>query len=101
MSDQIVAQELEVILHSPAKILQAKKDLIPSLKPSDQKLVALCGEAMTVMLGVENTHDDQYIVGLVRAFEDSFLKNKANWIDVLVANQSKVLEAFSGGMMNE
>ena len=101
MSDQIVAKNLEVILHATAEILQAKKDLIPTLKPSDQKLVALCGEAMTVMLRVENTNDDQYIVGLVKAFEDSFLTNKANWIDVLVANQSKVLEAFSGGMMNE
>tara|TARA_R110002012_G_scaffold311723_3_gene521432 strand:- start:1518 stop:1835 length:318 start_codon:yes stop_codon:yes gene_type:complete len=101
MSDQIVADSLQEILHATARILQAKKESIVELPPADQKLVALSGEAMMDMLKVENTHDGFYMVGLMRAFEDSFFKNKANWVDVLVANQSKILEAFSGGMMNE
>mgnify|MGYP003125151305 CR=1 FL=1 len=101
MSDQVVAESLQQILHATCRILEVKKDSLHELPKSDQKLVALCGQALTGMLTVEQTHDGLYMVGLIRAFEDSFLENKQLWIDVLVSNQGKILEAFSGGMMNE
>ena len=99
--DEVVADSLQNIIESTAKILQVKKGVIPSLPKQDQLMVVLCGEALTQMLLVENNGSNDYLIGLVKAFEDSFLTHKNLWIDVMVANQGKILEAFSGGMINE
>lgn len=97
----VVADSLQEILQAVAKILQAKKNSFGDLSKSDQTMVALCGEAIGKMLFVNNTHDGVYMVELMKAFEDSFFDHKALWMDILVANQSKIIGAFSGGMINE
>lgn len=99
--NQVVADSLQEILEATAKILQAKKESLSELPKNDQMMVALCGEAISKMLFVENTHDGVYMVELMKAFEDSFFEHKALWMDQLVAHQTKILGAFSGGMINE
>ena len=99
MSDDIVARETRSIIESLGIILSHKKHLIKELPPSDQKMMALSGEMLGKMLEVGNHDDSEYLIDLLRAAEDSFIENKMLWIDVLAANQEKVIGVFAGGLI--
>lgn len=98
---EVVARETRNILESIAKILMDQKESIPVLPEGDQLLIRLSGSAISKMLQVPNWDDEKYLIALADAFQESFVEHKDKWVDALAMNQTKVMNALSGGMVLE
>ena len=113
MSEE-VSIEVRSILESLAKILQLNKHKLQELNASDQLALALTGEMMMSMLRVPlNLADDEfsdgginqnYLKDLLTAAEESFIQHKGSedsqgWVDILAANQDKMVGIFAGGLI--
>lgn len=98
---EVVARETRSIIESLAKILMDQKGLIPDLPKGDQLLIRLSGSAISKMLEVPNWDDEKYLIALADAFQESFVEHKDKWVDALAMNQTKVMNALSGGVTLE
>jgi len=109
----LIAKEVRSILESVARILVLKKDLIHKLPETDGLALALSGEMIKLMLQVpleisgdefiESHINENYLLDLLKAGEDSFIQHKGSetdkgWIDILAANQDKMISMFAGGI---
>lgn len=100
--DDEIDSEVRSIVESLCRIMSIKKDAIHSLPRTDALMLALTGEMLGQMVRVEMIDPerlDPYLVALAKAGEDSFLDHKIDWIEILAANQDKVIGAFAGGMI--
>lgn len=91
--------EVRSIVESLCRIMTIKKDAIHSLPRTDALMLALTGEMLGLMVQVDLKGDEPYLVELAKAGEESFLDHKADWIEILAANQDKVVGAFASGMV--
>jgi len=95
--ERVLAEETYSILHSVARIMQAKKHLVFDLPQRDALGIALFGELLGLTL--ELPLDENYLKELLDTTQDFVADNKDRFQDLLVLNQSRVLEAVMGGMV--
>tara|TARA_R100000655_G_scaffold66105_2_gene104510 strand:+ start:1667 stop:2011 length:345 start_codon:yes stop_codon:yes gene_type:complete len=113
MGDE-VSIEVRSILESLAKILQLNKGKLGELQPTDQLALALTGEMMISMLKVplriagdefsDEGINQNYLKELLVSAEESFIEHKGSentqgWVDILAANQDKMVGIFAGGLI--
>ena len=101
MSDAIIAENVNVILHACAKILQAKKESISQMPVADQKAIKVTGSTLMRMLQVTYSPDSEYLNGLAHAVEESFIDDRDHWVDALALNQGKIVGLMMDGANNE
>jgi hypothetical protein len=101
MTDAIIAENVNVILHACAKILQAKKESISQMPVSDQKAIKVTGSTLMRMLQVTYSPDAEYLNGLAHAVEESFIDDRDHWVDALALNQGKIVGLMMDGANNE
>lgn len=99
--DLTLAQEVHNIVYSLARILELKGGSIRQLPPNDALMLALCGEILSKMtvIPIEVAEPQTYLPSLAQVIEENFAQHKEHWIQIMVANQDKVIGAFAGGMM--
>jgi hypothetical protein len=97
----ITAQETQSIIYSLAKILELHGGSIHNLPKNDALMLALSGEMLMkmVQVNVDLNTPNEYIPNITKELEESFLEHKEAWINILMANQDKVIGMFAGGMM--
>ena len=97
--------EVRSILESLGRIMVLKRDMIHELPKMDALALALTGEMLGEMLKVD-VESENYLIRLVRAGEDSFLEHKGfegslGWIDIMAANQPRMIEIVASGLVNK